>query len=295
MNDGSSQPRDAKRIKTKNTEPSYTVQLSKTAPAKLVLKNKQQNKASYLATCTSSDVQRVHMHTQHKDLQNAHTPTLSVPLALSPTYTLTPRQSQSFFYLDTCRSGAHDRWAAQGGPPSASAWLSECRLWPGTEGGGHTPRWTHSPSQPHNMQNPGSFALQAERERKASYGLYQWSAGKWTLNSLATISSMHTANTKFFVLFLNNTKMCEWVSERYIIMMGACFWIHTPNRCAKKKTLHSHGPSHFCARNLHIYYSCSFTKVAYCTQRWQLAQTWILSSPIIQNTHIRYLKKTNRA
>ena len=116
----------------------------------------------------STKTQNMHTH--------RHTHTL--------THSVTHRHTHSptkFCYLDTCRSGAHGQWAALGGPPSASAWLSECHLWPGTEGGGRTPRWTHSPSQPHSMQNPGSFALQAERERKASYAqlFHRPEIGRW--------------------------------------------------------------------------------------------------------------------
>ena len=189
----------------------------------------------------STKTQNMHTH--------RHTHTLTHSVTHRHTHSLT---KPKFCYLDTCRSGAHGQWAAPGGPPSASAWLSECHLWPGTEGGGRTPRWTHSLSQPHSMQNPGSFALQAERERKASYGLYQWSAGKWFFNSPATISSMHTSNTRFFCFVFKYYKHV-WMCERGVCYNDGCPFLKTTTH-KKQKPLHSHGPSHFCARNLHIYY-----------------------------------------
>ena len=42
----------------------------------------------------------------------------------------------------------------------------------------------------------------------------------------------------------NRTKMCEWVRERYIVMMDGCFWINAPHWCAWQHYTHTQTHTH---------------------------------------------------
>ena len=103
---------------------------------------------------------------------------------------------------------------------------------------------------------------------------------------------MHTSNTKFFVLFLNNTNMCECVSEGYVIMMGARFWKQQPIKNKKHFTLMDH---HTFVQEFSTYTIKLFYKG--CILHTKMTAGSDLNPFItnIQNTHIRYLKKTNTA